>query len=314
MHQHTTGFRILIALIGWSALAAQAGTPLYPKGQKAWLEYSIVVEGDFKHRSGKRDEYYNWSTRRRLDVKMPMQAHEAQKVAHLFPKDAQTEAAMKGPDQTYRDMAKQMDSCPKNDTGCQMRLAMQMMNSDYMRQQTKASEALGKMPLRYQTWSAPADGKVEAKVAYMDHREQVYYTAGREYHDCRLSVQDPLAEDGRKYLERIARGFSIEVDAQTGQQLAGIPFTGGLPGQRLCMEGSNADQARKHQTRQDEFVNFFPKIDAGKTLKGKVPPGESAVISSGEQTFEAPVEHLEGFTPQRTVPVRVTVRWTLTRQ
>jgi hypothetical protein len=77
------------------------------------------------------------------------------------------------------------------------------------------------------------------------------------------------------------------------------------------MEGVNADEARKHQTRQDEFVNFnfFPKIDAGKTLVGKVPPGEGAVISSGEQTFEVPVK-----LPQRTVPVRMTVRWTLTRQ
>jgi hypothetical protein len=291
-----------------------AGTSPSPKGQRALLEYSIAIEGEFEHRSGHRDEFYKWSTRRLLEAKVEMQATEPRKQSRLFPKDEQTAAAMKGPDQDYRDLAKQMEACPKGDTDCQMQLAMKMMNSNYMQQQNKASQAMEKTPERYQTWQPVQGGKLEAKVKYEDHREEVYYTAGREYHDCRLVAQDPLSDVGRKVLDGMAQAFLVEVDAQTRQQRALIPFTGDLPGQSTCLEGMGSNKANRKKSQQDEYLHFFPKMDVAAGLDGKAPGSDPAVISSGEQTIEGVVPNLSGFTSQREVPVRVTVRWKLTRK
>jgi hypothetical protein len=275
------------------------------------LVYSINIEGDFEHRSGHRDEYYKWSTRRKLEASLELLADKPQKQSRLFPEGA---AAPQTPDQGYQDMAKQMEACPKNDTACQMQLAMKMMGSDYMQQQIKASEDMQQVPERYQSWHPHAGTRVDAKVAYDDHREEVYYTAGREYHDCHLAVQDPLSDLGRKFLDGMARNISIEVDVQTGRQRMLIPYTGDVPGQSTCLEGMGSNKANMEKRQQDEFVHFFPKMDVAAGLEGDASGADPAVISSGEQTVEGVVGNITGFTSQREAPVRITVRWKLTRE
>ena len=65
---------------------------------------------------------------------------------------------------------------------------------------------------------------------------------------------------------------------------------------------------------QDEFLHFFPKMDVTAGLEGDAPGSDPRVISSGEQTIDGVVGNLTGFTSQREAPVRVTVRWKLTRE
>lgn len=305
---------LLAATLACLDAGAAAETPrLHPAGERALIEYSISVEGDFEHRPGHRDEFYKWSTRRKLEATVEMQAGKPRKQSRVFSQDAQG-AAAQTPDEDYRNLAEQMDACPKGDTACQMQLAMKMMGSGYMQQQIQASEAMEEMPNRYQAWQAVEGGKVEVKAAYDDHWEEVYYTAGREYGDCHLVVPESLSELGRKYVERAARSFLVEVDAQTGRQRALIPPTVDIPGQRNCLSGIGSNKADMQKTQQEEYVHFLPRMDVQAGFDGKAPGADAAIISSGEQTAEGLVEHLSGNTPQREVPVRVTVKWKLTRK
>ncbi|MEZ5560728.1 MAG: hypothetical protein R3E86_19550 [Pseudomonadales bacterium] len=293
--------------------AAAGSTSLAAPGQRALLEFSIAIEGAYEHRSGHRDEFYKWSTQRLLEAKVELQAGKPRKTSGAFSPDSQNAAAAQAPDQDYQDMAKQMEACPKDDTSCQMQLAMKMMNSGYVQQQTQAAEAAGKLPDRYQDWKAAPGGRIEVRASYDDHWEEVFYTAGREYHDCHLVMPEVPSDIGRKYLEGAARMFVIEVDAQTGQQLALIPRSVDFPGQRSCQDGTGSSAMAT--TTQDEYVHFFPTTDAGTWLEGDAPGSDQNLISSGEQTLEAKVEHIAGTSlmAERVAPVRVTVRWKLTR-
>lgn len=166
MRTATAAFGVLLLAGILSAVLAQVAVGGMPdsKGQHALLEYSIAIEGDLELRSGRRDEFYRWSTRRLLEATLEMQAGEPQKESGVFAKDARQSAVAQSPNADYRDLARQMESCQKNDTACQMQLAMKMLGSGYMQQQVKASEDMRKLPKRYQTWHPVKGAKVEAKI------------------------------------------------------------------------------------------------------------------------------------------------------
>jgi hypothetical protein len=296
---------------------------LYPKGQRASLAYTMTIEGDVDHRPGRRDEFYIWSTRRTLTATLEMEAQEAQKQNATFLRDVKTARASdnplaktmrQGPDDEMLALQKQMKACPQNDTACQMQLAMKMMGTGYMQQQTEASAAQQKLPARYQLWQVAKTGKASAKAVIDDHWEQVYYEAGREHGKCHLALQQPFSENDRQRLDATAGGFMIEVDGKSDKQRIFIPAHGDLPSQMDCLgiAGSDSNTPEKHSERG--YRRFFPKMDVANGLTVSATGRDKNVISSGELTIKDATLDLPGNAPQRETPVRITVKWKLTKR
>lgn len=322
---------ILFCSIAGNAAADQ--TRLYPKGQRALLDFSLQIEGVADQRLGQRDEGVKWSTLRSIEASLELTADAPNALSATINQDL---AAGREPDHPaatlqqapppeVRDLQKQLDACGKDDIGCQMRLAMKLMGTQHVQAQLRAGDELAAMSPRYQVWRASSGGLREIRADYQEHWETVFYTAARETADCRLkapAVSPALPETAgagkvdwtamnRQALDGNARSLLVEVDGQTGGNRLHLR----LPGQVFADQHCTSDIGNgPTETRTSRQVSFQPPLQLESDwIDGD--PAAGDVIAAGTRAYDLTTElgNLNvGFNAAAKVPLRVKLRWQLT--
>lgn len=324
------------SLVGGHPAIAAEGSALAAKGQSGLLTLSVLVEGDVNERLGKRDEMVHWSTRRSFVATLDMVAEQAQVTSATFTREVASGDHANHPGAVFQqqpssemaELQKQLAACDKNDTACQMRIAMQMMGTEQMQAQIKASDALAQMPPRYQLWRAlPRGGRAEVDAAYQEQWQTVFYTATRESANCTLQApaisptlteadsgaQVDWGEHNRKALEANARSLAVEVDAQTGNNRLRLALASTVFGDLHCTSDIGNGPA---ETRDSRTVSFQPPIatDNQYWIDGARAQGSTVASGSREFDVEVPLQNLGvGFAVDVKVPLHITLRWELKR-
>jgi hypothetical protein len=237
---------------------ANAFTLLAPKGQKAFLEYTIDIKGNA---SGTNNNYQSqqWSTNRSLVVRATL---IAQKPSIQDPGDlggpnraaspSKNEAFQPSPEMVAF-MAK-LEKCGE-DMSCRIRVTQEMRQDpkvqDDIKKATKTAESLGKGSPRYQIWivdrKTPATGTVKMEVQL----DQIFKTAVDERETCRETA-DLTFED---LMRSTMWPATIKIDAQTGTYAANIggvarTFTAKID----CVRLDGRKRSEQHTTSGRKFL------------------------------------------------------------
>jgi len=308
--------RCLALITGLMAGAAPAvADVLVEPGQRALLTVNVTVEGKVEQPQGHRDEVVKWSTQRAFEAAVEMVAQKAEKMRLPGSPGGQG-----GDQQAFlADLQKQAEACGQ-DQACQMRVAMQMMNSPGLRESVDA-------PPRYQAWRAREDdARVEVTGSHAETLHTVFYTAARETTDCTLTAPriSPELTQGaaasgqdwnrlsREALENSARSFVVEVDGSgnTGVLYINSPLGVGFGDTRCTQDIGSGPETSHHSTNP----TLLPAGEMTFPLQVSGSAAGGAVIASGGGTFAAQqtLNNLGvGFAVDAVAPLTVTVRWAL---
>ncbi|MEZ5545704.1 MAG: hypothetical protein R3F10_11060 [Lysobacteraceae bacterium] len=313
---HTARLRLpallLTALIAGPVHQAHADV-LVPVGQRALLTVSVSVVGSVEAPQGNRGELVKWSTRRRFDATVEMEAENPGQMSFSGSAGGDTAAQMGA----YNDLAKKAEACGENQA-CLLQLAMEMSNSPKVK---AAKDA----PRRYQMWkSARGNARVDATASYEDKWFAVFFASGRETTDCTLtapmvspeiaSLPDARAtwdKINRDTLQASAEAFVIETDGENRTSQLHLAGLGAGAGDLECTRTIGSRPKTTH-TSTNGTVIPVGDLSVPLVLKGTAPG--TAVIASGAAELDAslPLTHLEaGYAVKATVPLKVTVRWEL---
>lgn len=315
------GIRRGLVLLGGLGLlsAVQAGaTVLVEPGQRALLKVSVDVEGSVKAPQGKRGEVVEWSTQRHFTASIPMEAED--QASTSFSAAVGSDAAARAQD--YQELARQAEACGQ-DQACLMQLAVKMSDSS-------AAEQAGKGAPRYQLWRAVREGdaEVDAKASYQDTWHTLFYSAAAEITDCTLTapvvspeltrvdaaLQTLWDEKNRETQLASARAFALETDAQMQSSQLHVPALGVGSGDEKCIRTLGGPPKTAHRASNGAVLPVG-ELAVPLRLAGSAPG--TIVIASGAAQIDTRLvlEQLGvGYAVDATVPLKVTVRWELTKQ
>jgi hypothetical protein len=315
-----------VLILGTSSIAAvaQSDGGLVAKGTTGQLKVSVLVEGTAEKSLGGKGEMVKWTTRRSFEAVVPVVAGEQQAISAAAQPGLAASMAQK-PSGEMAELQKQMQACPKNDTTCQMQLAMKMMNTSQMQEQLKTAEELEKAPRSYQVWAADPKGPAATvEASYNEQWHTVFYTAARETTDCTLkapAISPALAgldsgnkidwvEMNRKALQFDAKSLAVEVDARTGASRLRLVLPGNVYGELRCVQDIGGS---RNETSDSNPVTFQPPIELDSA--GWLGGGTSAgAIATGMLEFDVqqPLANLRaGFAVDVQAPLHVTLHWQL---
>jgi hypothetical protein len=312
--KHTfTGFALVPVLL---ALAGPADADLLvDAGQRALLTVSITVDGSVEKPQGSRDEVVKWSTQRTFEATVEMAADEPEKTSL-----SDTLGGQGGPGQALlADIQKQSEACGQ-DQACQMRVAMQLMNSPAMQESANA-------PLRYQAWRPVDEGtRLEFSGTHVETLHTVFYTAARETTDCTLTApkvspeltkidaasEEKWAEVNQQTLADSARSFIVEVDSagKAGVLSIGSPLGMGF-GDIQCVQDIGSGPETSHHSTN---ATLLPLGGESLPLQVKGTAAGNGVIASGSATVESSQQLNNlgvGFAVDVQAPLKIAVRWEL---
>lgn len=309
-------FLLCAALLPIVLAAAPAGADiLVEPGQRAMLTVTVTVEGSVEKPQGHRDEVVKWSTQREFKAAVEMVADKAEKMSV-----SNSLGGEGGAQQAFLvELQKQAEACGQ-DQACQMKVAMQMMNSPALQETADA-------PPRYQAWRAEEEGgRVDVSGSHKELLHTVFYTAARETTDCTLTAPmispeltqgdaasgQNWSELSREALENSARSFVVEVDGagKTGVLNVNSPLGVGF-GDNKCIQNIGSGPETSHHSTNPVLL---PSDGLAFPLQVSGAAGGSDVIASGSAGFDASQKLGNlgvGFAVDVVAPLKVTVRWEL---
>jgi hypothetical protein len=256
-----------------------------------------------------------WSTHRVLDAKVELVAQKAegQSAANI---KGQVASAFK-PSADMAALQKEAQMC-KQDTACQMAIAMKMMETDDAKQLMQQSEAAQQAPPRYQPWATPPKGgRVDVKVEYQEQWDGIFLTASREVRNCKVALSPASSNAGtlsakdRGTLADGLKGLNLEIDTQTGKSWLMLVVASYAAGETQCHIN---DGGRVSDERENKTLSFNPPIDMESTggwVEGSAASG--ATLARGEMNFDTKTDaHSLTGLMSVTAPLKVKIRWELT--
>ncbi len=305
-------FLCLVTLLVTSSASADL---LVDAGQRAMLTVSVTIQGDVEQKKGIRDEVVKWSTKRSFEAKVEMVSEKPEKVSYSGSFDEQGGS----PRAVLEDLQKQATECGQNQA-CQMRIALQMMNSPALRGAKDAAP-------RYQVWRAVKNGGlVEASGSHVESLHTVFYTAARETTDCTMTApkvspelinNDPGSEAqwaarSKEAVDSSARSFLIEVDSSDKKGVLTVTsFLTVGSGNIECVQNiGSGPETSQHSTS----ATLLPADNAEAPLKVPGIASDSEIFASGSASIKSnqKLNNLGvGFAVDVVAPLDIEVKWEL---
>ena len=306
------------ALAGGLVATGSVATAAIPAaaGKRALLTLNIQIDGAGERVSRSDGINVKWTTHRVLNAKVELVAEKAQGTASA---DVSAQAAAAGANQPSADMValqKEIEKC-KDNTACQMAVAMKMAQTDDAKKMMAQDEAAQAAPPRYQTWQPlPKTGRVEATGEYREQWDGEFLTASREVRTCTSAYSSaaPNAATAVKDSETLQtglKGVRVEVDTRTGKSSLLMVAASFVSGDLKCHIN---DGGRVFDERDNKSLSVVPNLNLDST--GYWLAGGSAVgptISRGDVNFATKSEarSITGMMSV-TAPLKVKIHWELT--
>ncbi len=311
-------YPLLVLAFAVDATQIASADLLVEKGQHAILTINVTVEGNVEKPQGHRDEVVMWSTKRSFGAKVEMLADKAERQSFS--------ASLDGPSDSTRaaleDIQKQAQACGE-DKICQMRVAMQAMNSPALHGATDG-------PLRYQVWRAVGKegAQFEATGSHTETLHTVFYTAARETTDCTMTApnvspelikMDPTSKEkweasNKETLKNNARAFVVEIDSVDMIGILNVlsPLSVGSGNIECVQNIGSGPETSQHSTA----ATLLPTEEMKLPLKVSGTATDSDVLASGSSTIKSSqrLNNLGvGFAVDVVAPLEITVRWELNK-
>jgi hypothetical protein len=298
-----------------TASPATAATPA-AAGKRALLTLNIQIDGAGERVSRSDGVSVKWTTHRVLNAKVELVAEKAQGTASADVKAQVAAAAENQPSADMVALQKEIEKC-KDNTACQMAVAMKMAQTDDAKKMMAQDEAAQAAPPRYQTWQAlPKTGRVEATGEYQEQWDGVFLTASREVRTCKSAYSSAAPNAAttvkdRETLQTGLTGVRVEVDTRTGTSSLLMVAASFVAGELKCHIN---DGGRVSDERENRNLSLVPNLNLDST--GYWLAGGSAVgpaISRGDVNFTTKSE-ARSITGMMSVsaPLGVKIHWELT--